>query len=148
MSLTDASRNVAQQQQTRYRSLEQKLTNRLDTHLTEDAARSRGHGGGRRHGGSADEGSLLSADAEVHLTVHHVCVQSFESGLLLMLEGWQAVQEADWEGGTSLVSVTFSTAWPNSWSHCCLHRCWPWTLSLAGVLHRTATDRFTLLSWH
>ena len=31
-------------------------------------------------------------------TVHHVCVQSFESGLLLMLEGWQAVQEADWEG--------------------------------------------------
>ena len=39
-----------------------------------------------------------------------------------MLEGWQAVQEADWEGGTSLVSVTFSTAWPNSWrgtaAHC------------------------------
>ena len=64
-------------------------------------------------------------------TVHHVCMQSFESGLLLMLEGWQAVQEANWEGGTSLVSVTFSTAWPNSWSHCCLHRCWPWTLSLA-----------------
>ena len=31
-------------------------------------------------------------------TVHHVCMQSFESGLLLMLEGWQAVQEADWEG--------------------------------------------------
>ena len=25
-------------------------------------------------------------------------MQSFESGLLLMLEGWQAVQETDWEG--------------------------------------------------
>ena len=49
-------------------------------------------------------------------TVHHVCVQSFESGLLLMLEGWQAVQETDWEGRdlSGLVSVTFSTAWPNS----------------------------------
>ena len=25
-------------------------------------------------------------------------MQSFESGLQLMVEGWQAVQEADWEG--------------------------------------------------
>ena len=54
-------------------------------------------------------------------TVHHVCVQSFESVLLLMLECWQAVQEANWEGGTCLVSVTFSTAWPNSWKGTAAH---------------------------
>ena len=93
------------------------VVNRVDDHqvvdLTEDAARGVEDMAAANDRVAVEDMVAVDGTVEVLVriahyllmqkctfTVHHVCVcvQSYESGLLLMLEGWQAVQEADWEG--------------------------------------------------
>lgn len=42
--------------------------------------------------------TCVPADVQVHHVCPTACMQSFDCGLRLMVQGWQAVQEAGWEG--------------------------------------------------